>query len=850
MNAELQKTLPWLWYPLVICTAVFLHVSLSVAGVSLVYSTYIPVLLAAATITILEMCFPYRDCWKPRVSDVKNDSSYMVVVQVLLPQLLAYLIAISLVAPGDDRSTVWPSHYPVVAQVILMILLADFLRYWLHRAFHEIGPLWQFHAVHHSPDKLYWLNVGRFHPLEKSVQFLFDALPFIVLGVDQTVLSLYFVFYAVNGYFQHSNIDLRFGWLNYIISSAELHRWHHSDLREESNRNYGNNVIIWDVLFGTYYAPEKRMVGSLGLKNKDYPNSFPEQMKTPFIPGLEKRRLPLISYREIVTNCCLNIRWLLLYLNQWSGLMRATKSPMNTQRNLLLKILASNKDTSFGIDHDFASITSAEAYAKQCPIQSYDTLKPYMEDGSGQGLTAETPIFYQVTSGTTGAAKYLPMTKTGLDNDKKLQNMVALSRYLDNPCAYTGKMFAVVSPAIEGYMDSGVPFGSASGLTYMNMPYMARSKYVVPYPVFEIEDYDKKYLLIALFALAESKVSIAATANPSTLVRLLEIINQNAEQLLRALSAGNADLPGIDSVLMNIVRRSFRPDRKRAKFLGDVLSQNGRLSYKDIWPNLQQLVTWTGGSCGIALSSLRRELPDATDIVEMGYLASELRGSLTLDHETGLPGFADTFFEFIERDDWEADREKILLLDQLEAGKQYYVIVTTVNGLYRYFMNDILEVTGHYNQCPTIRFLQKGKGATNITGEKLYESQVLDAIQALEEETNMAVRFQQWVAEEESSRYLVYLESDDARFSSLGSYADVLERALGRLNVEYEQKRASGRLKPVQVRLLSNGTGEKFKRFNLANGQREGQYKTLALIYQRDCEFPFDEHVQDGGREG
>jgi hypothetical protein len=234
----------------------------------------------------------------------------------------------------------------------------------------------------------------------------------------------------------------------------------------------------------------------------------------------------------------------------------------------------------------------------------------------------------------------------------------------------------------------------------------------------------------------------------------------------------------------------------------------------------------------------------------MGYLASEVRGSLTLGHETGLPTFANTFFEFIERDEWEADREKILLLDQLEVGNQYYVIVTTVNGLYRYFMNDIIEVTGHFNQCPTIRFLQKGKGATNITGEKLYEIQVLDAIQVLEEETNIAVRFQQWVAEEESSQYLVYLESDDAQFSRIDSYADVLERALCRLNMEYEHKRASGRLKPVQVRLLSKGTGEHYKSFNLAGGQREGQYKTLALIYRKDCEFPFDEYIQKGGKNG
>lgn len=849
MTPKLVRFLPWLWYPLVIFTAIVMHLILSAVGISLIYSTYIPVLLAAVTVTLLEVYFPYRRAWKPKSSDIFNDAGFMVIVQVLLPQFLVYLFVISIIDLGTSETSLWPSHLPVSVQVVMMILLADFLRYWLHRASHEFMPLWQLHAVHHSPDKLYWLNVGRFHPVEKSLQFLFDALPFIILGVDQSVLSLYFVFYAVNGYFQHSNIDLRFGWLNYLVSSAELHRWHHSDKVEESNRNYGNNIIVWDILFGTYFLPKDRVVDDLGLKNKQYPRTFLGQMKTPFIPRLEKRHLPLISYKEIITNIFLKLRLLMLYLGPWSKLMRFSKSPVKAQKKLLKEILEANKGSKFGLAHKFSSIGSAHDYAQACPIQSYDSLEPYMNDPIGQGLTAHNAVFYQVTSGTTGASKYLPVTKAGLHNDKTLQNMVALARYLDNPCTYTGKMFAIVSPAIEGYMDSGIPYGSASGLTYMNMPYIARSKYVVPYPVFEIEDYHIKYQLIALFALSESRVSVVATANPSTLVRLLEIVNQNVDPLLRSLELGIMSFPGVEPSLLQNLRTYFKPDKKRAAYLKGVLTANSRLSYEDIWPHLQQLVTWTGGSCGIALSSLRRDLPESADIVEMGYLASEVRGTLTLGHDTGLPTFMNTFYEFIERDDWEADRQNILLLDQLETGKQYYVIVTTVNGLYRYFMNDIIEVDGFYKQCPTIRFLQKGKGATNITGEKLYESQVLEAIQLFEKDQDIAVRFQQWIADEESAQYQLYLESEGADLSKVDKYAGFLEQALCDLNTEYQQKRASGRLKPIVVKLLTKGAGEEFKQFNLAKGQREGQYKALALIYRKDTDFAFENYIQIGGND-
>ena len=149
--------------------------------------------------------------------------------------------------------------------------------------------MWRYHAVHHSPHRLYWLNVGRFHPIEKAVQFGVDTLPFALLGVSTEVLAAYFVFYAVNGFFQHSNCDVRLGPLNYLVSGPELHRWHHSEFAEESDTNFGNNLIIWDLVFGTRFLPADREVGRLGLVNRDYPLGFLAQMTTPFVPGLDKR---------------------------------------------------------------------------------------------------------------------------------------------------------------------------------------------------------------------------------------------------------------------------------------------------------------------------------------------------------------------------------------------------------------------------------------------------------------------------------------------------------------------------------------------------------------------------------
>ena len=125
---------------------------------------------------------------------------------------------------------------PIWAQAILMVLVVDLLRYWLHRAAHHYDALWRLHSVHHSVEQLYWLNTARFHPIEKALQMALDSLPFLLMQVDASVLSLYYIAYATNGFFQHCNIRLRYGVLNYVVGSAETHRWHHSRVPRESNR--------------------------------------------------------------------------------------------------------------------------------------------------------------------------------------------------------------------------------------------------------------------------------------------------------------------------------------------------------------------------------------------------------------------------------------------------------------------------------------------------------------------------------------------------------------------------------------------------------------------------------------
>ena len=280
-------------YPVTMALAMGVLLVSSAAGLPLTLASYAASGVAAILVTWHEAKLPYRREWHPSVGEVRSDATFMAAFHMLMPYLLGLAVTFWLVdwLEANDRAVdgLWPHSLPIVVQVVLMLLIIDFVRYWIHWSLHRFVPLWGFHAVHHSPHKLYWVNSARVHPFEKLAHFAIDIVPFALVGVSKQALAVYYVLWGVTGFYQHSNCDVRFGLLNYVFSGPELHRWHHSERITESDNNYGNVLIVWDLLFGTWYLPPDRSVDSLGLINRDYPMGLLTQMRTPFTKGLDKR---------------------------------------------------------------------------------------------------------------------------------------------------------------------------------------------------------------------------------------------------------------------------------------------------------------------------------------------------------------------------------------------------------------------------------------------------------------------------------------------------------------------------------------------------------------------------------
>jgi sterol desaturase/sphingolipid hydroxylase (fatty acid hydroxylase superfamily) len=811
-------------------------------------STYLPVIVCAAIILpVLERIMPHRHDWQPGWKEWNTDALYAIVIQIAMPPLLALLVVLGLseLTRPYLHSAIWPHHWPILGQGILMVVLVDLMRYWVHRFAHTNPTLWRLHAVHHSPHRLYWLNTARFHPLEKVLQFSFDSLPFILLGVNEYVLAFYFVCYAVNGFYQHSNVHLRLGPLNYVFSTAELHRWHHSKILEEANHNYSNTTIIWDLVFGTYYRPRDRRLGRTGIQNDHYPLSFGRQLLGPFVRNLESREVFVPTLRESVMNLLLRLGFAKIRLTYWRALENASRDVARAQQQVLLEILQQNRDAAFGQRHGFAEIKSVADYQRLCPVQTYNSLSPYIdeqESAGKPGITAEAALYYAKTSGTTGAAKLLPVTPTMLAQIKRQQALAAFLQYRACLRAFRGALLGITGAAEEEKSASDKTVGAISGVMYEILPWPMKRKFILPPAVFAIKDHLTKYLLILRLALAEKDITYIATANPSTFVLLLELAHKYRDELLTGIESGQwpAERP-LPPEIVEAVKPKLRPDRERASELWELFVAREQVTIRDLWPHLALVATWTGGNCRIPLQTVKPQLPEHAVTMDLGFLASECRATLTIETDTpsGLPVFTDYFFEFVECDRWDAKQPEFLTLDQLETGKEYYFFVTTTGGLYRYDMNDIVTVTGHHNSVPLIEFLQKGRGVTNITGEKLYEKQVIQATADTATQCSLTIPFFVMLADRAAGCYELYFEPGGSTVPDLRELGRLLDENLCRQNEEYKQKRASGRLKPLQAWRLKPGAATSFRAHFVKRGQREGQFKVQCLAYKDEAGFDF-----------
>ena len=524
-----------------------------------------------------------------------------------------------------------------------------------------------------------------------------------------------------------------------------------------------------------------------------------------------------------------------------------TRRAGEVQQELLLRRIAQHADTQFGRDHQFGEIRTAADFRRRVPIASYDDLEPYIDRVRrgelnalfGQGTEV---LMFAMTSGTTNRPKTIPVTRESLRDYREgwtIWGIMAFDAHFPILRYGLRPILQFASDWRESVTPGGIPCGAITGLTaHMQNP-LVRTTYCMPAVASRIKDIDSKYYLALRFSVYRDLGTIIA-ANPSTILAMARLGDREKAVLIRDLSDGTIDARwDIPSEIRRTLRFWTRiRHRRAARRLERIVEQTGRLLPKDYWPNLDFLSNWMGGT----MKAYLRGYPEffgETPVRDVGLIASE--GRMTIPVEDGTPaGLLDIrhhYFEFIPEDQAERAEPETVEATELIEGRNYFIVMTTAGGLYRYNISDLVRCVGYQGTTPLIEFLNKGSHYSSLTGEKLSEHQVIAAVQAAQQIGGFRLKsyllLPSWA---DPPYYSLLVEEDDLGTADLAErLAGAVEQELRSQNGEYANRRDTRRLGPVQVLRIPPGSWAEFQKRRLAkSGGKVEQYKQPHLIPDLD----------------
>lgn len=522
---------------------------------------------------------------------------------------------------------------------------------------------------------------------------------------------------------------------------------------------------------------------------------------------------------------------------------KGLKEPGQTQLAKLKSIVEANKNTAFGRAHNFAKINSYNDFKNFVPPSRYEDLEPYIDrlrHGEGNQLTAEDPFMFATTSGTTATPKFIPITEGHLRDYTHAFQVHNYHLVVDFPMGAAGKFLIISSNDEEGRTPAGLPYGAVSGVLNRRQPNIIRRHFALPYELCKVKNVDAKYYLLLRAAVAQDVTALLG-CNPSSFILLAEQLKLRSAELIEDIAKGTLNslvdqIEPLDDDVRRAYDRFLKPDLARARELTALMAEHGTLVPKHVWPRVNIMSLWKGGPMSFYLEKLP-ELFGPVPQRDFGYMASEGRGTIPIANNGSAGPLAVTshFFEFVEEDQIDSSNPTFLMADQLVVGGRYYIHFTTNAGLYRYNINDLMEVDSIMGATPVLKFVRKGGGVSSVTGEKLTEEQVLTALEQAVNQLGLLElkHFTAEVAMELPPYYLCYAETErELPQSVIDSFLQAFDQSLQLQNPEYADKRATRRLGPPRLKYLPAGTYTRLRQQRVHQGAPEAQVKIPLLSAQ------------------
>ncbi|WP_034261038.1 GH3 auxin-responsive promoter family protein [Actinospica robiniae] len=528
-------------------------------------------------------------------------------------------------------------------------------------------------------------------------------------------------------------------------------------------------------------------------------------------------------------------------LAERDALQCALRSPHEAQRRVLTGLLTANAETAFGLKHGFKNIRDWKSYRAAVPIRDYDALAPWIDRAAGGEagvLSADDPVVYFKSSGSTGDSKKIPITREFMRTGFFPPYYAAWANIVEHfpevvsrdestlnlkhdPVSRTGTT-ASGRPHLGA---SQVDFGQAFGEPLSAEPGSRAPWGVLPVPVDEGDYLEKAYLRLRLAV--EHDVRCVIGINPAMVAAVPYQLEQWWPRIVRELHDGT--LGG---------HRHGTPNPERAAQLERMAEYSGTLRPAHVWPNFKLLFCWTTGLASLYLPRLKESFGPGVTVLPAPVAASEGFVGVALDRHltAGSAAITAAFHEFVDADEDVRPDSTTLLFDELEVGREYHVVLSHIGGLYRYALGDVVRVVDRVGAMPRISYAGRGN-RSDVAGERLRESHVVRALQTALGAQGLEVRNASCRAVSPPGETRPRYEFALAPHSPFGAVevrelASSVDAALRDVASGYASARTAGRLDPPALHVLARDAFDVQWQARVEAGTRPAQVKDR--VFERD----------------
>jgi hypothetical protein len=529
-----------------------------------------------------------------------------------------------------------------------------------------------------------------------------------------------------------------------------------------------------------------------------------------------------------------NSAWFAGCLPALARFRRATKRVAETQSSILRRTLAANQETEFGREHRFGSVKTIADYQNLVPLCDYESCSRDIQRiaaGERNVLTSEAVRLFEPTSGSSGAQKWIPYNRALQREFQAGIRAWIADLFLHEPGVLGGEAYWSVSPAltVQRKTAGGIPIGFEEDAAYVGALQrgLVDSVMSVPSEVRKIRGVDAFRYVMLLFLLRNRNLRLISVWNPAFLTMLLSPLQNWADMFVADLKLGTISAQW---EIPHILRHKFAADPRRAEEVRSALkAADPAAMHQQLWPRLCVLSCWSDANSETAAKALAGLFPQAR-LQAKGLLATEGFVSFPLyGHQGSALAIASHFLEFLPVNEaGHCDFERPQLAHELDPGQRYAVVLTTGGGLYRYQLQDVVEVVTRLGDCPTIRFVGRLGCVSDWFGEKLNEAHVAGILHEVFRRVEISPAFAMLAcnAADPKPAYILFIESQACPKTLHKTRVEVEKRL--RENFHYNYARDLGQLGELQL-FRTSGAAETYLQSKIANGQKAGDIKPTAL---------------------